>query len=76
MAATVSTKAWLKALLHAAKHEECEVNGLLLGEATAASGGGGRPSITVVDACPLFHHPTAAPTLEAATLMVRRAGVA
>lgn len=64
MANTIAPGAWFKVVLHAAKHPVSDVNGLLLG--SVRDGG-----VDVVDAAPLFHHPTAASTLEAATLMVR-----
>uniref|UniRef100_A0A7S1G5B6 MPN domain-containing protein n=1 Tax=Bicosoecida sp. CB-2014 TaxID=1486930 RepID=A0A7S1G5B6_9STRA len=74
MAAVISTAAWLKVFLHAAKHEASEVNGLLMGVSMPT--GGGRPRVVVEDAVPLFHHPTTAPMLEAATLMAEEWGAA
>ena len=62
---TVGTPAYLKVMMHAAKHPHCAVNGLLLGS-------GGGATVRVVDAVPLFHQHTLGPMLEAATLIVEK----
>ena len=63
--ATVGTPAYLKMMLHAAKHPHCAVNGLLLGSGDGAV-------VKVLDAVPLFHQHTLGPMLEAATLIVEQ----
>lgn len=50
-------------LLHAAKHPHAAVCGILLGPKENAA--------RVDDAVPLFHHPTMAPLMETAFLLVR-----
>lgn len=48
----VSSRAYAKMILHAAKYPHCAINGLLLTSATAAAANG---TIEIVDVLPLFH---------------------
>eukprot|EP00937_MAST-01D_sp_MAST-1D-sp2_P004897 g4897.t1 len=66
MAVQLSTPAYLKLTLHAAKYPHCPVNGLLVGW------GSGADVLHVVDAVPLFHQHTLSPMLEAATMLVEQ----
>ena len=66
MAVVLSTPAYLKIMLHAAKHPHCPVNGLLLGQGSAAE------TLSVSDAVPLFHQHTLSPMLEAATTLAEQ----
>lgn len=61
----VSNKAYKKLILHSCKHPSKSVDGLLLGKLVD-----GGKSIEVVDAVPLFHKKTLAPTLEFVTAVV------
>ena len=66
MAVVLSTPAYLKIMLHASKHPHCPVNGLLLGQGSAAD------TLSVSDAVPLFHQHTLSPMLEAATTLAEQ----
>ena len=67
---SVSTRAYSKLLLHAAKYPHRAVNGVLLAEKTKSKD---SKSIKFVDAVPLFHLTLGlAPMLEVALTQVRR----
>ena len=61
----VSTRAYCKILLHAAKYPHCAVNGVLIAEKTKGK------ELKVVDSIPLFHLSlTLAPMMEVALTQV------
>lgn len=49
----ISTRAYTKMVLHAAKYPHCAVNGVLL--SNVKSSGASASSVEIVDAIPLFH---------------------
>lgn len=59
---TLEPLAWTKAMLHAAKHTEKPVFGVLLGTSTGG--------ITITDAIPLFHSNIMAPMTELGMTLV------
>ena len=64
----LSSKAYVKPLLHAAKYPHCAVNGLLLSERQKHKD---SKVLRISDAVPLFHSSlTLAPMLEVALTMV------
>lgn len=67
----LTTQAYSKMLLHAAKYPHCAVNGLLVAEKHKRKDGA-RDAALCVDCVPLFHGPLAlAPMLEVALTLVR-----
>lgn len=67
----LTTQAYSKMLLHAAKYPQCAVNGLLVAEKHKRKDGA-RDAALCVDCVPLFHGPLAlAPMLEVALTLVR-----
>lgn len=49
----ITTRAYTKMILHAAKYPHCAINGILL--STGKGNGGSGNLIEIVDAIPLFH---------------------
>ena len=62
--ASLAPLAWMKAMLHAAKHAEKPVFGVLLGSTSG-------DSVTISDALPLFHSNIMAPMTEMGMTLVR-----
>ncbi|CAG8770737.1 2762_t:CDS:2 [Cetraspora pellucida] len=61
----ITTKAYLKIILHACKHPFTSVNGILLAEEEASDDNNSDVKIIIVDVVPLFHHwVTLTPMLE------------
>ncbi|CAG8690935.1 12200_t:CDS:2, partial [Racocetra fulgida] len=61
----ITTKAYLKIILHACKHPFTSVNGILLAQDDASDDNNGDVKIIIVDVVPLFHHwVTLTPMLE------------
>ncbi|KAI7802312.1 ER membrane protein complex subunit 8 [Triplophysa rosa] len=66
----LTTQAYSKMLLHAAKYPQCAVNGLLVAEKHKRKDGA-RDAALCVDCVPLFHGPLAlAPMLEVALTLI------
>ncbi|CAM9367990.1 unnamed protein product, partial [Chrysoparadoxa australica] len=63
---SVESKAYVKLMLHAAKHPSCPVNGLLLVRQSQSKGDG---DVYIVDAVPMFHLRSLAPLLESAAML-------
>ncbi|XP_069110399.1 ER membrane protein complex subunit 8-like [Argopecten irradians] len=65
---TVSTQAYCKLLLHAAKYPHCSVNGVLIAESSQSKG---HRQLGFIDCIPLFHLTLGlSPMLEAALLQI------
>ncbi|CAG8670836.1 645_t:CDS:2 [Racocetra persica] len=61
----ITTKAYLKIILHACKHPFTSVNGILLAQDDASDDNNSDVKIIIVDVVPLFHHwVTLTPKLE------------
>jgi hypothetical protein len=70
MSVSLSTKAFIKPLLHALKYAHCAVNGLLLAKDDSMTKDG-RSTVVAVDAVPLFHSSlTLAPMMEVALTQI------
>lgn len=72
MSLKLTTQAYCKMLLHAAKYPHCAVNGLLVAEKHKKTDSP-KDSVLCVDCIPLFHGALAlAPMLEVALTLVRQ----
>ena len=71
MPSILTTQAYCKMLLHAAKYPHCAVNGLLVAEKTKDNKKDPSAPVLCVDCVPLFHGTLAlAPMLEVALTLV------